>query len=169
MGEEQEGKKKLFPYARYTSEAMESNVVDVKADGPNGRSMARIKSFDQETTASHLFEWLLWMKIKHYHRKNTMTHTQNTCPNCFTVRSGKKRLVLLKLVLWPQSSKNQRGGGGPRGVMVKAMDCGIVVREFVLQSRYTIHFRANTLGKGMKPPYPPSYWLNSTSTVLLGE
>ena len=35
----------------------------------------------------------------------------------------------------------------PRGVMVKAMNCGIVVREFVLQSR----FRANTLGKGMNP------------------
>ena len=40
-------------------------------------------------------------------------------------------------------------GGPPRGVMVKAMDCGIVVCEFVLQSRYYIHFRANTLGKGM--------------------
>ena len=40
-------------------------------------------------------------------------------------------------------------GGGPRGVVVKAIDCGIVVREFVLQSRYYIHFRANTLGKGM--------------------
>ena len=60
-------------------------------------------------------------------------------------------------------------GGCPRGVMVKAMDCGIVVREFVLQSRYYVHFRANTLGKGMNPPYPPSYGLNSTTTVLLGE
>ena len=40
-------------------------------------------------------------------------------------------------------------GGYPRGVMVKAMDCGIVAREFVLQSRYYVHFRANTLGKGM--------------------
>ena len=38
-----------------------------------------------------------------------------------------------------------------RGVMVKAMDCGIVVREFVLQSRYYVHFRANTFGKGMNP------------------
>ena len=37
----------------------------------------------------------------------------------------------------------------PRGVMVKAMSCGIVVREFALQSRYYVHFRANTLGKGM--------------------
>ncbi len=36
-------------------------------------------------------------------------------------------------------------------VMVKAMNCGIVVREFVLQSRYYVHFRANTLGKGMNP------------------
>ena len=39
----------------------------------------------------------------------------------------------------------------PRGVMVKAMNCGIVVREFVLQSRYYVHFRANTLGKGRNP------------------
>ena len=41
--------------------------------------------------------------------------------------------------------------GCPRGVMVKAMNCGIVVREFVLQSRYYVHFRANTLGIGMNP------------------
>ena len=39
--------------------------------------------------------------------------------------------------------------GCPRGVMVKAMDCEIVEREFVLQSRYNVHFRPNTLGKGM--------------------
>ena len=45
---------------------------------------------------------------------------------------------------------------GPRGVMVKAMDCGIVVREFVLQSRYYVHFRANTLGKGMNPLILPA-------------
>ena len=44
--------------------------------------------------------------------------------------------------------------GCPRSVMVKAMDCGIVVSEFVLQSRYYIHFRANTFGKGMKPHIP---------------
>ena len=30
--------------------------------------------------------------------------------------------------------------------MVKAMACGILVREFVFQSRYYVHFRANTLG-----------------------
>ena len=56
--------------------------------------------------------------------------------------------------------------GCPRGVMVKAIDFGIVVSEFVLQY---VHFRANTLGKGIEPPYPPSYGLNSTTTVLLGE
>ena len=37
----------------------------------------------------------------------------------------------------------------PCGVMVKVMDYGIVVSEFVLQSHYYDHFRANTLGKGM--------------------
>ena len=39
----------------------------------------------------------------------------------------------------------------PHGVMVEAMDCGIVVSEFELQSRYYVHFRTNTLGKGMNP------------------
>ena len=38
-----------------------------------------------------------------------------------------------------------------RGFMVKALDCGIVAREFVFQSRYYVHFQANTLGKGMNP------------------
>ena len=46
--------------------------------------------------------------------------------------------------------------GCPRGVMVKAMDCGIVVREFKLQSRYYVHFQANTLGKGMSPLILPA-------------
>ncbi len=53
-------------------------------------------------------------------------------------------------------------GGCPHGVMVKAMACGIVVREFVLQSRYYPWER-------YEPPYPPSYGLNSGTTVLLGE
>ena len=35
--------------------------------------------------------------------------------------------------------------------MVKAMDCGIVVRELVLQSRYYVNFQENTLGKVMNP------------------
>ena len=43
-----------------------------------------------------------------------------------------------------------------RYVMVKALDCGIVAREFVLQSRYYVHFRANTLGKGMNPLILPA-------------
>ena len=44
-------------------------------------------------------------------------------------------------------------GGCPRSVMVKAMDCGIVVRE------YYVHFRANTLGKGMNPLILPAMGL----------
>ena len=40
--------------------------------------------------------------------------------------------------------------GCPRGVMVKAIDCGIVVSEFVLQSPFYVHFGENILGKGTK-------------------
>ena len=54
-------------------------------------------------------------------------------------------------LIWHKTQPNLTLGGCPRGVMVKAMNCGIVVREFVLQSRYYVHFRANTLGKGMNP------------------
>ena len=46
--------------------------------------------------------------------------------------------------------------GCPSGVMVKATDSGIVVSEFVLHSRYYVHFRANTLGKGMNPLILPA-------------
>ena len=67
-------------------------------------------------------------------------------------------MVLLRAILnksWQQHpTRRQLYGHLPpvtRGVMVKAMNCGIVVREFVLQSRYYVHFRANTLGKGMNP------------------
>ena len=41
--------------------------------------------------------------------------------------------------------------GCPYGVMVKAMEYRIVVSGFIFQSRYYVHFRANTLGKGMNP------------------
>ena len=43
------------------------------------------------------------------------------------------------------------GSGCRRGVMVKAIDCRIVISEFELQSRYYVHFRANTLGKVWTP------------------
>ena len=40
--------------------------------------------------------------------------------------------------------------------MVKAMDGGIVVSEFVLQSYYYVHFWPNTLGEGMNPLILPA-------------
>ena len=46
--------------------------------------------------------------------------------------------------------------GCPRGAMVKAMDCGIVVSEFEHQSRHYLHFRTNTFEKGMNPIIPPA-------------
>ena len=35
--------------------------------------------------------------------------------------------------------------------MLKALDCEMIVNEFELQSRNYVHFRTNTLGKGMNP------------------
>ena len=47
-------------------------------------------------------------------------------------------------------------GGFPRGIMVKAMECGIVVSEFEVTSRYYSNFWTNTIGKGMNPLILPA-------------
>ena len=59
-------------------------------------------------------------------------------------------------IVYILNAKPHESKGCLHGVMVKAMDCGIVVSEFVLQSRYCVHFRANTLGKGMNPLILPA-------------
>ena len=41
--------------------------------------------------------------------------------------------------------------GCPRSVMVKVLECGILVSGFELQLRYYVHIRTNTLRKGMNP------------------
>ena len=46
--------------------------------------------------------------------------------------------------------------GCPHGVMVKPMDCRIVVSEIVLQLCYYVHFWANTLEKGKNPLILPA-------------
>ena len=86
----------------------------------------------------------MWIKKQHksYSKFNVTRKKTNICH------------LVLKIV----SSKCFRRC--PCGVMVKALDCRIVVCEFVLQSRYYVHFQANTLGKGMSPlilPCPVSW------------
>ena len=46
--------------------------------------------------------------------------------------------------------------GCPCGVMVKVLNCGIVVREFELKSCYCVYFQTNILGKGMNPLILPA-------------
>ena len=58
-------------------------------------------------------------------------------------------------------------GGCPRGVMVKVMDCGIVVSKFVVTLLRSLSGKYPW--ERYEPPYPPSHGLNSTTTVLLGE
>ena len=77
----------------------------------------------------------------------------------FAVFLNKKTAAQIYNIINEVSNKCQQKmmeRGCPRGVMVKAMDYGIVVHEFVLQSRYYVHFRANTLGKGMNPLILPA-------------
>ena len=54
---------------------------------------------------------------------------------------------------------------GPCGAVTNMLDSNIVVGEFNSQSRYYVHFWANTIGKGMNPLTQLRYELNSTTTV----
>ena len=54
-----------------------------------------------------------------------------------------------------------------RGVMVKTVDCRMVVSEFDFLLHDYVHFRTSTVGKGMKPTNPPSYGLKSSNSVFL--
>ena len=37
------------------------------------------------------------------------------------------------------------------GIVINRLDCNIIVSKFKLQSHYYVHFRTNTVRKGMKP------------------
>ena len=43
--------------------------------------------------------------------------------------------------------------------MAKALDSGLKVSEFKLQSLFYIHFQTNTFGKDMNPLIPPYLWV----------
>ena len=84
---------------------------------------------------------MIMIAIFYGYYANVTTTTTTTTNNKNDNNNGKREYEMFNHIV----------SGCPRGVMVKAMNCGIVVREFVLQSRYYVHFRANTLGKGMNP------------------
>ena len=65
--------------------------------------------------------------------------------------SPRKLCLVLTLV-----GMHSAAAGCPCGVMVKAMDCGIIVSEFELQSSYYVNCWANTFGKGMNPLILPA-------------
>ena len=70
---------------------------------------------------------------------------------CHKTQTNIHTVKCLQVLLYNTNSR-----GCPRGVMVKAVDCGIVVSEFEIQSRYYVHFRANTIGIGMNPLILPA-------------
>ena len=90
------------------------------------------------------------------YKDGVLQHGWRRRHKCFKdfVKKEKPRALSIAIGDWVQMTVYRspwKKMGCPRGVMVKAMNCGIVVREFVLQSRYYVHFRANTLGKDMNP------------------
>ena len=85
------------------------------------------------------------LRIGHSRLSHSFILKQEQQPQCSTCQTP---CTIKHVLLECKVFNNTRN---PRGVMVKAMNCKIVVREFVLQSHYYVHFRANTLGKGMNP------------------
>ena len=62
----------------------------------------------------------------------------------------------IKTIFQEKEKSFKHWWGGPRGVMVKAVDSRIIVSELVLRSHYYAHFWANNLVKGMNPLILPA-------------
>ena len=78
------------------------------------------------------------MKIKAYPHRSLKTFIE-------VMRSPELSACSLK----ERKLKPKRGC--PRDVMVKVLDCGIIVSKFELWFHYYVYFQINTLGKGMNP------------------
>ena len=92
------------------------------------------------------------IKTKMYWKKMSILFTQI----CIYDEMKKKKKTLKRVISKSRKvneywlflqDKTQIYWGCPRG---------IVVNEFELQSRYYVHFRTNTLGKGMNPLILPA-------------
>ena len=79
--------------------------------------------------------------------KSNQTQRMKHTPICF----GKVFIAIVTFFIIPWLFLKIFLRGYPRGVMVKAMDCGIVVSKFILQSPYYVHFRANTYSHQLCP------------------
>ena len=110
--------------------------------------MKGVLNSDNRLSFQHLFLLIkgIWFKII---KKNNFSNEWKMILNY--QRTNERNSLNIKSLM-----PKRNGEVCTRGVMVKAMDSGIVVREFVLQSRYYVHFRANTLGKGMNPLILPA-------------
>ena len=58
-------------------------------------------------------------------------------------------------------------GGGPRGVMVKVMDYGLVVSWVQTPVSLLFSLSDKYPWERYEPPYPPSYGLNTIAAVFL--
>ena len=84
-------------------------------------------------------EWSLNIELKLKY-KNLCTNL--TSKDIYLLKKKKKKVIKAS-IYWR--------GCPPRSVMVKVMDCRIVVSEFILQLHYCVHFWTNALGKDMNP------------------
>ena len=63
---------------------------------------------------------------------------------------------------WANSPEPKYFERSPCGGVVYVLDCNIVASK----SCYYVHFQTNTFRKSMNPPYPHSYGLNNTTSIL---
>ena len=63
------------------------------------------------------------------------------------------------IVIWKSHKNKHEVLGTSCSMMVKVQNCGLKVHEFEPESSYYVHFRTNTLGKGMNPLISPLHWV----------
>ena len=125
-----------------------------------------------------LFTWLATFgkfRIVTVNVNHRFKHMNHICRNKSTIISlnlsfnKNYRGIMLLFNHIQKRNEVEIDWGCPRGVMVKAMDCGIVRKRVRTPVVLLRSLSGKYPWKNYEPPYPPSYGLNSTTTVLLGE
>ena len=160
---------KLIDYFKYLGSIISPNESDVNIHLVKVIDHMEVWSIRQNITGflskCSCIHTTIWM---HKMKKQDENHTKILCslePNLEATphKASAVQPLTSHLINYSCKTNNtcralleKQGGRWTRGVMVKAMDCEIVVNEFELQSRYYVHFLTNTLGKGLNPLILPA-------------
>ena len=101
--------------------------------------------------SSNFYQQQIWKKKKKDRKSHLFSHKGNFSWKPIDANTHVWYFMCIFYILFAEKIHIEHQGQIPHGVVAKVLDYSVVVNEFDHQNRYYVHFRTNTLGKGMNP------------------